>query len=106
MDNQSNNLVHGLAYLAGRQSDACLYGIDPYEVVGRIPFSVQQFIVFREISKSKNGTVSLLRKYSYEAVRSWTKPIDFIYFDGDHSFEGVARDFRDWTFFFAKAGLH
>jgi predicted O-methyltransferase YrrM len=75
--------------------EAQLYAIDPF-VANRYGFSVQHAIFRREAGRSANGGVTLLRQFSHEAIASWREPIDLLYLDGDHSFEGVTRDFREW----------
>jgi predicted O-methyltransferase YrrM len=75
--------------------DAHLYAIDPF-VENRFGISVQRAIFRREVGRSANGRVTLLRQFSHEAIASWREPIDLLFLDGDHSFEGVTRDFREW----------
>jgi len=84
--------------------DAELYCIDPFPK-GRLRFSVQRSISMREIAKCRNGEVHMLRYHSYEAVPNWTRDIDLLYMDGDHSFEGSCRDFSQWTQFVRSGGL-
>jgi len=75
--------------------DALLYAVDPF-VANGFGFSVQHAIFRREVGRSANGHVILLRQSCQEAIASWREPIDLLFLDGDHSFEGVSRDFRDW----------
>jgi predicted O-methyltransferase YrrM len=35
----------------------------------------------------------------------WSGPVDFIFFDGDHTDEGVGRDWSDWSPHIAPGGL-
>ena len=43
--------------------------------------------------------------YSHDLVSSWQAPIDFLFLDGDHSYEAVLRDFSDWTPFVKEGGV-
>jgi len=36
---------------------------------------------------------------------SWRETIDFLFIDGDHSYKGVAQDFKDYSPFVKKGGL-
>jgi len=89
---------------AAMDRDAELYCIDPFPT-GRLGFSPQQNISEKEIAKSQNGSVHLRRCFSYQALKNWNSSIDLLYMDADHSFEGVSRDFREWTQFVASGGL-
>jgi len=85
-------------------TNAELYCVDPFPR-GRLLFSPQMAISKREIRKSHKGRVSLLRQNSAQAAASWTKPIDLLFMDGDHGFEGACRDFKEWTRFIRQGGL-
>jgi predicted O-methyltransferase YrrM len=74
--------------------DAHLYAVDPF-IANRYGFCVQHAIFQREV-RSPNGRVILMRQLSHEAITSWHKPIDLLFLDADHSFDGVTRDFREW----------
>jgi predicted O-methyltransferase YrrM len=75
--------------------DAHLYAVDPF-IANRYGFCVQHAIFGREVDRSTNGRVILLRQFSHEASTSWREPIDLLFIDADHSFEAVTRDFREW----------
>ena len=71
-------------------------GIDPHPR-GRLGVSFERAIAQREISRRPRGRAVLLRQWSYEAARDWSEPIDFLFIDGDHSWEGIDRDWKDWS---------
>ena len=51
------------------------------------------------------GVVELIEGRSYEFVRSWNKPIDLLFIDGDHEYAAVKRDLHDWSPFLVNGGL-
>ena len=76
-----------------------LYAIDPHRQTDwNDRDSVETFAVFcRNISAlGLSEQVAVLRMTSEEAARDWHRPIDFLFIDGDHTYEGVR---HDWELF-------
>jgi len=47
----------------------------------------------------------LYTDYSHNIAQRWNDPIDLLYIDGDHSYEGVRRDFDDWFPYVRPGGI-
>jgi hypothetical protein len=71
-------------------------GIDPFPK-GRLGFSIPMAVARREIGKSANGTCRLVRRSGEAAARSWTDPVDFLFIDGDHTWEGLRGDWQGFS---------
>ena len=50
-------------------------------------------------------SVSLLNLKSESAARCWELPIGVLWIDGDHSYDGVKKDFLAWSPFLDKEGV-
>lgn len=85
---------------AAMASDGVLFGVDPFPV-GRFGFSAQREIARKEVRKVANGTVRWVRLTGVEAARSHASleagPADFVFIDGDHSFDGLRGDWEAWS---------
>jgi predicted O-methyltransferase YrrM len=75
--------------------DGTLHLVDPHQ--GRLGLSFAGRIARRLVGGLDRGRVVWHSQLSYEAVEGWRDEIDFLFIDGDHSYEGVSRDWRDWT---------
>jgi predicted O-methyltransferase YrrM len=51
------------------------------------------------------GNIRLIPTSTFEASRFWTEPIDYLYVDADHSYEGVLSDLTAWAPHVKPGGL-
>jgi predicted O-methyltransferase YrrM len=79
-------------------------GIDPHPP-GRLGVSFERWIAERELSRVRRAKARLIRQFSHEAATNWNSPIDFLFIDGDHSWDGISRDWSDWTAHVVAGGI-
>jgi hypothetical protein len=72
-----------------------LYLVDPHR--GCLGLSFAGRVARRLVSRVRRGQVVWHREFSYEAAKKWREPIDFLFIDADHGYEGASRDWRDWA---------
>lgn len=93
---------------AAMASDGILFAVDPY-YPGRLGFSVQRHIARREVEKVRNGTVEWVRLTGAEAGRArqaaGREVVEFIFIDGDHTYEAVRADWDAWSSLVAPGGI-
>jgi predicted O-methyltransferase YrrM len=76
-----------------------LYAIDPHSSTDwNDEFSVDTAEVFTNnvVRLGLADYVKMIRVYSVDAAADWSQPIDLLFIDGDHTYEGVK---RDWELF-------
>jgi predicted O-methyltransferase YrrM len=49
--------------------------------------------------------VTTIQAASVDAAKNWKIPIDLLFIDGDHSYEGVKTDYLTWSPFVHKGGV-
>jgi predicted O-methyltransferase YrrM len=89
-------------------TDGTIYAVDPFPL-GKFATSWQKKIARREAEATRNGRLIWLEDYSCNAFEEFQQMddsnIDFIFIDGDHSYEGVKTDWSLWTPRLAVGGV-
>lgn len=84
--------------------EGVITGIDPYPP-GRLGINFDLLIARRQLNAVPSGSARLVRARSADAARQWADPIDFLFIDGDHSWEGIDADWRGWSGLVSPGGV-
>ena len=84
--------------------DGEVIGIDPHPP-GRLGVSFERWIAEYQVSRVPRARARLIRQFSHDAATAWSGPVDFLFIDGDHSWDAIARDWNDWSRHVAKDGV-
>jgi len=101
-------VAEGASALALRKvmhTGGVLYLIDPFHL-SRIPLvnSVRR-VARQTVNRSSNGQVEWVEQFSCLAAKTWRVSIDFLFLDGDHSYQAVQQDWLDWSPFLPAQGI-
>jgi predicted O-methyltransferase YrrM len=85
-----------------------LFAVDPYPRQ-RLGFSSHRVIATTEVSRIHIGKVNWVRATGEEAARQLdsenSRDFDFVFIDGDHSYEGLKADWEGWSKLIAPGGI-
>ena len=102
---------HGVTTAVLRRAmapDGVLWAVDPFPA-GRLGISLQQPIARSEVRRIRNGTVRWIRETGENAAglyrRQGGPPVDLVFIDGDHSYQGLLRDWSAWSPVVARGGV-
>lgn len=79
--------------------------IDPFHLSRIRALNFTRRAAHRVVDSCKRGRVRWVEQFSFDAVRDWTEPLDFLMIDGDHSHAAVRRDWEDWSRFLKEGGV-
>jgi predicted O-methyltransferase YrrM len=89
-------------------SDGVLLCIDPF-LPGRLGFSAQRVIARSELSRIRNGQLRWIRTTGREAGLGYDLekdgPIEFLFIDGDHTYEALRDDWQGWSPLMTTGGI-
>ena len=94
--------------LAQTIPDLTLYSVDPWVFHDRYKGSGETITNAHRLSKEKLEPlgVNIVQKFSMEAVKDFEpRSIDFVYIDGDHTFDSVMQDIIEWGRRVKKSGI-
>jgi hypothetical protein len=78
--------------------EGTLFAVDPF-FGGRLGISYQKAIAHGEVAKVRNGRVVWIRERGERAAadpRVAGEPFDFVFLDGDHTYDGTAAAWHAW----------
>lgn len=73
-----------------------LYCIDTWQNDAMSEGNRDTFGTFLSNTQKYQNIISPLRGWSYDIAKGFDKKVDFIFIDGDHSYEGVKKDVDIW----------
>lgn len=93
---------------AAMAPDGVLFAIDPYHV-GRLGVSFQKRIAHSEVGRIPNGRVEWVRMTGVDAAKHLASQlagrVEFLFLDGDHSYDGLKGDWLGWSPLMAPGGI-
>lgn len=86
-------------------SDLQLTSIDPL-----VPDSMESSLIGNEDRLRRNMTAfgsrwTFIKDFSHNVAPTWTQPLDFLFIDGDHTPNAVAKDYDQWVPFLKVGGM-
>jgi predicted O-methyltransferase YrrM len=81
-----------------------LYAVDPFQP-GRLGVCWGEIIARAHTRSASGAEIIFLKEFSHSASGRVDGCVDFIFFDGDHSWEGIHRDWERWAGKVAPSGI-
>jgi predicted O-methyltransferase YrrM len=85
-----------IALRDGMDRNGNLYLIDPYHLSRVRPLNFLRRAAQRAVSSEDLPKTIWIERFSHDAAKTWSIPIDFLMIDGDHAETAVQTDWEDW----------
>lgn len=85
-------------------SSCLVYGIDPIVLDSTYPSELGDIEKINKL-RDEYSRFIFIQDYSFNIVKTWEKLIDYLFIDGDHSYDAVKQDFNDWFPFVKQGGI-
>lgn len=82
--------------LKARGKGSLLYCVDTWLNDAMSEGSMDTFAAFKSNTSGHAGVIRPLRGNSLDMAKGFAEPIDFLFIDGDHSYDGVKADVDAW----------
>jgi predicted O-methyltransferase YrrM len=97
--------VSAIALRQGMATNGTLHLIDPFHFSRNSIFNFTRRTARRLVGSFPRGKIAWIESLSFDAVQKWSLPIDLLFVDGDHTEEGVRRDWNEWNRFVVPGGI-
>jgi hypothetical protein len=81
-----------------------IYGIDPIIPDSMTPELIGDSSKINELMEQYDNFI-FYKDFSYNIVKNWNEKISYIFIDGDHNYNAVVQDFREWYQFIEYGGI-
>lgn len=97
--------VNTATFALNTPADAKVYAIDPF-FKGALGFNYGKFIALHQWKKQGiEHKIHVVQGLSWEVHKQLPDELDFVFVDGDHSYEGVKKDFETYAPKLKRGGI-